>query len=297
MSQKIIAICGARGAQGGSVLNELLKSNEYKIRALSRHPNLITNKNIEAVYADYDKPDTLEKAFEGCYGVFLVTNFWEHMNPKKEYQQGVNLVDAAKKSGVKHIVWSTLEDTRNGYEDKIPFIGEYKVAHFDEKGKVEKYLNKLDVNATNLYTSFYWENLLEMMRMREEEGIYNLSIPIDNKRLPGVAIEDIGKIVSRVFHDKIYGKIGVASEHLTGEQMAHTLNNVITGGEVKYNHIPFEIYRKLGFPGVEELSNMFEFKVVHNDRFCERRNMDNVKKLITPVSFKEWCEKNKDKLN
>tara|TARA_B100000686_G_scaffold329854_1_gene391442 strand:- start:859 stop:1752 length:894 start_codon:yes stop_codon:yes gene_type:complete len=297
MSQKIIAICGARGAQGGSVMNELLKSDEYKIRALSRRPILIKNKNVEVVYADYDKSETLEKAFENCYGVFLVTNFWEHMDAKKEYQQGINLVDAAIKSGVKHIVWSTLEDTRDDYEDKIPYIGEYKVAHFDEKGMVQKYLNKSDVNVTNLYTSFYWENLVGMMKMRKADGVYNLTIPMDNKSLPGVAVEDIGKIVSRVFHDKIYGEIGVASEHLTGEQMAATLNNVMTDGEVKYNHVPFEIYRKLGFPGVEELSNMFEFKVVHNERFCERRNMDNVKKLITPVSFKEWCEKNKDKLN
>ena len=122
MSQKLIAICGARGAQGGSVMNEILKSEEYKVRAITRHPILIKNKNVDKVYADYDKPETLEKAFEDCYGVFLVTNFWEHMDAKKEYEQGVNLVDAAIKSGVKHIVWSTLEDTRDGYKDDIPYI-------------------------------------------------------------------------------------------------------------------------------------------------------------------------------
>jgi len=296
MSQKIIAICGARGAQGGSVMNELLKSDEYKIRALSRQPNLIKDKNIEVVYADYDKPETLEKAFKDCYGVFLVTNFWEHMDAKKEYQQGINLIDAAIKQDIKHIVWSTLEDTRDGYDDEIPYIGEYKVAHFDEKGRIEKYLNKWDMNVTNLYTSFYWENLLGMMKLQNVDGVYNLSLPMGDKLLPGVAVEDIGKIVARVFHDKIYGKIGIASEHLTGEQMASILNTVIDG-EVKYTDVPFKIYRKLDFPGAAEISNMFEFKAVHNERFCERRNMSDVKKLINPVNFKDWCEKNKDKLN
>ena len=296
MSQKIIAICGARGTQGGSVMNELLKSDEYKIRALSRQPNLIEDKNIEIVYADYDKPETLEKAFKDCYGVFLVTNFWEHMDAKKEYQQGINLIDAAIKQDIKHIVWSTLEDTRDGYDDEIPYIGEYKVAHFDEKGRIEKYLNKWDMNVTNLYTSFYWENLLGMMKLQNVDGVCNLSLPMGDKLLPGVAVEDIGKIVARVFHDKIYGKIGIASEHLTGEQMASILNTVIDG-EVKYTGVPFKIYRKLDFPGAAEISNMFEFKAVHNERFCERRNMSDVKKLINPINFKDWCEKNKEQLN
>ena len=296
MSQKIIAICGARGAQGGSVMNELLKSNEYKIRALSRQPNLIKDKNIEVVYADYDKPETLEKAFKDCHGVFLVTNFWEHMDAQKEYQQGVNLIDAAIKQDIKHIVWSTLEDTRDGYDDEIPYIGEYKVAHFDEKGRIEKYLNKLDMNVTNLYTSFYWENLLGMMKLQNVDGVYNLSLPMGDKLLPGVAVEDIGKIVARVFHDKIYGKLGIASEHLTGEQMASILNTVIDE-QVKYTSVPFKIYRKLDFPGAAEISNMFEFKAVHNERFCERRNMSHVKKLINPINFKDWCDKNKEQLN
>jgi len=295
MSKKIIAICGARGVQGGSVMRELLKSNEYKIRALSRQPDHIEDKNIEVVYADYDKPETLEKAFQDCYGVFLVTNFWEHMDAKKEYRQGINLIDAAIKQNIKHIVWSTLEDTRDGYEDEIPYLGEYKVAHFDEKGCVEKYLNKLDVNVTNLYTSFYWENLLGMMKLQNDDGVYNLTLPMGDKLLPGIAVEDIGKMAAKVFHDQIYGKIGIASDHLTGVEMAQILNNVMDG-EVKYMNVPFEIYRKLDFPGAAELSNMFEFKVIHNDQFCERRNMSDVKKLINPVNFKDWCERNKEKL-
>src|SRR5712672_3757905 len=105
-NKKLIAVIGATGQQGGSVLRALHASIQFKVRALSRNPDKHRELADEVVKADLDRPETLKAAFEGAHGVFLVTNFAEAGTD--EFKQGTTAVRAAKDAGVKHFVWSTL---------------------------------------------------------------------------------------------------------------------------------------------------------------------------------------------
>ena len=217
------------------------------------------------------------------------------MDPKREYTQAKNIMDSIVVSNVNHIIWSTLEDTRK-YEDNIKYLGDYKVPHFDEKGMITKYLGTLDVNVTNLYTSFFYENLLGMMKLKkEEDGIRRIYLPMNDSLLPIVTVEDIGKMVHKVVIEKLYGVVGVASEHLKISEMADIMTETL-GEEVQYVNLPADVYRGLGFPGCEDLGNMFEFKDVHNEEFCNMRNMDTVRNLIEPIKFRDWCLNNRNNL-
>src|SRR5207244_5986942 len=104
---------------------------------------------------------SLKKAFAGAYGVFAVTNFWEHFSGEKEIAQAKNIADAAKAAGVKHVIWSTLEDTRKlmkPEDTRMTMLqGKYRVPHFDAKAEADAFFSGLPV--TYLVTSFYWDNL------------------------------------------------------------------------------------------------------------------------------------------
>ena len=301
-----VAVCGATGQQGGAVVTSLLESGKYQVRALTRRPESpeaerLRQRGVTVVTADYDRPDTLVAAFRDCQLAFLVTNFWEHLDPKKEYQQGCALMDAAETAGVVHVVWSTLEDTRSSkYQDEIPFLGDYKVPHFDEKARVTTYAKTKRFQRTDLYTSFYYENLTGMMKITPklaEDGstVRQLCLPIGNRPIPLVSIADIGKMVRVVLDDGILGEVGVASQHLTGHQMADRLTSA-TGEQFEYVNVPVEQYRQLGFPGCQDLANMFEFKCRHNGDFCYRRHLERVRQHFTPEDFSDWCRSHRDAL-
>ena len=76
-NEKLIAVIGATGHQGGAVVRALQDSGQFKIRALTRNPGKHRELAEEVVEADLDRPETLKAAFEGAHGVFLVTNFGE----------------------------------------------------------------------------------------------------------------------------------------------------------------------------------------------------------------------------
>ncbi|HET7101492.1 MAG TPA: NmrA family NAD(P)-binding protein, partial [Terriglobia bacterium] len=128
--EKIILVTGATGAQGGGVVRHLLKGGKFKIRCLTRKPesekaSALVQAGTEIVRGDLGNPESLQAAMKGCYGVFGVTNFWEHF--EKEAFHGKNLVDAVKKAGIKHFVFSTLPSVRKHSEGKL------EVPHFDLK--------------------------------------------------------------------------------------------------------------------------------------------------------------------
>src|SRR5437762_663146 len=169
--KKIIAVVGATGAQGGGLVRAILndKQGGFAARAITRDPNsdkakALADEGAEVVAADVDNAKSLEKAFEGAHGAFCVTFFWAHFKPEKEISQARNMAQAAKDAGVRHVIWSTLEDTRKSIplsDDRMPtLMGKYKVPHFDAKGEANAIFTELGVPTTFLLTSVYWENFI-----------------------------------------------------------------------------------------------------------------------------------------
>jgi len=252
------------------------------------------------VAADLDDVASLTAAFSGCYGVYCVTNFWEHFSPEKEVQQIENLAEAAKAAGVRHVVWSTLEDTRRWVpldDHRMPTLMErYKVPHFDAKGEADKFFTEHGVPTTFLLTSFYWDNLVHfgMEPQRGEDGSLTFALPMGDKKLPGIAAEDIGKCAFGVFAagDEFIGKtIGISGGHLTGAEMAAGLSEAL-GEEVGHFPASFEVYRSFGFPGAEDLGNMFQFKHDFNEDFTAARSVEFSRSLNPELlGFGEWLAK------
>jgi uncharacterized protein YbjT (DUF2867 family) len=307
--KKIIAVMGSTGAQGGGLVEAILndRSGEFKVRAITRNANSDKAKRLldlgaEIVEADLDDKESLKRAFEGAYGAFCVTFFWEHFSPEKEKTQAKNMAEAAKESGVKHVIWSTLEDTRKWIplnDDRMPtLMGSYKVPHFDCKGESNRYFENSGVPFTLLLTSFYWDNFIHfgMGPQKGPDGKLGITFPMGNKKLPGMAAVDIGKSALGIFKagNKYQGKtVGITGEHLTGQQMADTFSKIY-GKDIVYNAVPASVYRGFGFPGAEDLGNMFQFKAEFEDYFCGIRDVEVTKELNSEVqSFEEWLSVNK----
>ena len=310
--KKIIAVVGATGAQGGGLVRAILNdpSGGFAARAITRNPNSdkareLAGLGAEVVAADVDDVESLKRAFDGAYGAFCVTFFWEHFSPEQEMTQVRNMATAAKDAGVDHVIWSTLEDTRRWVsldDDRMPTLMEkYKVPHFDAKGESDQVFAELGVPTTLLLTSFYWDNLIHfgMGPRRDADGTLTFALPMGDKKLPGMAAEDIGRCALGVFgrgSEYIGKKVGVAGQHLTGEQMASALSDAF-GREVKYSAIPHDVYRTLDFPGAEDLGNMFQFKHDFQDEFCGARDV-NFSRSINPAlqTFDGWLAENKARI-
>jgi uncharacterized protein YbjT (DUF2867 family) len=312
VDRKIIAIVGATGAQGGGLVRAILadRSGQFATRAITRHPEsekaqALKAAGAEVVPADADDPATLGRAFEGASGAFLVTNFWEHFSPERELTQARNMAQATKTAGVQHVIWSTLEDTRKWVplgDDRMPTLhGKYKVPHFDAKGEADQIFRDLGVPTTWLLTSFYWDNLIYFGSgpQRMPDGSLALVFPMDDKKLPGIAVEDIGKSALGIFkrgREFINKTVGIAGEHLTGAGMARALTEAL-GQEIRYHNVPPEVYRSFGFPGADDLGNMFQFKRDFNEYFCGARNLEFTRSLNPELqTFGEWLAVHKDQI-
>jgi uncharacterized protein YbjT (DUF2867 family) len=212
MAKKIIAVFGATGAQGGGLARAILndKQSEFSVRAITRDPSSDKAKELaslgaEVVAADIDDSASTKKALDGAYGAYFVTFFWAHFSPEKEYGEAKSMAEAAKAAGLKHVIWSTLEDTRNWVpldDDRMPTLqGKYKVPHFDSKGEADKLFTELGVPTTFLRASFYWDNFIYFGSgpKKGPDGKLYLTFPLDDKKMAGIAAEDIGKCAYGIF--------------------------------------------------------------------------------------------------
>lgn len=309
---KVIAVVGATGAQGGGLARAILEDPEggFAVRAITRNPDseqarALAEAGAEVVEADLDDEASLVGALAGADGAFFVTNFWEHFSPEREYAQAGNLARAAKRAGVRHVIWSTLEDTRRWVpleDDRMPtLMGEYKVPHFDAKGAADDLFREAGVPTTFLLTSFYWDNFIHFGSgpAKGPDGRWALTMPMGDGRLPGIAVEDIGRCVYGIFRrgDEMIGEtVGLAGEHLTGEEMAQGLGRAL-GIEVRYHDVAPEIYRGFGFPGAEDMGNMFQFKRDFQEAFCGPRDPAVARSLNPRLqTFEEWLEENADRI-
>jgi uncharacterized protein YbjT (DUF2867 family) len=306
--RKIIAVAGATGAQGGGLVRAILNdpSGGFTARAITRDvksdkAKALAQLGAEVVAADVDDEASLRKAFEGAYGAYCVTFFWAHFSPEKEMAEARNMAAAAKAAGVQHVIWSTLEDTRQWVplsDNRMPtLMGKYKVPHFDGKGESNKLFTDLGVPTTFLLTSFYWDNLIYfgMGPKKGPDGKLAITLPMGDKKLPGMAAEDIGKCAYGIFKKgrEFIGKtVGVAGEHLTGAQMAAALTKAL-GQEVRYNDVPPDVYRGFGFPGADDLGNMFQFKRDFEQVFCGARKLETARSLNPSLqTFDQWLARN-----
>ena len=306
---KVITVFGSTGAQGGGLVRAILRDPQsgFTARAVTRDVNSDKAKELarmgaQVVAADIDDPASIEKAFSGAYGAYCVTFFWAHFSPEKEMAEVQAMASAAKKANLKHVIWSTLEDTRKWSplsDPSIPTLhGKYKVPHFDAKGESNHFFTDLDVPTTLLLTSFYWDNFIYfgMGPQKGPDGKLAITFPMGDKPLPGIAAEDIGKCAFGIFKrgNAFIGKtVGIVGETLTGAQMAAGFSDLL-GHPVGYNSIPPEVYRSLGFPGADDLGNMFQFKRDFNDYFCGVRDAAFSKSLNPELQdFKTWLKNNK----
>jgi uncharacterized protein YbjT (DUF2867 family) len=306
--KKIIAVVGATGAQGGGLVRAILNdaSGEFAVRALTRKPDSekareLAIQGAEVVAADLDDIESLKRAFADAYGAFCVTAFWEHFSPEKELAQAEAMAKAAKSAGLKHVIWSTLEDTRRWVpldDDRMPtLMGKYKVPHFDAKGEANHLFTDEGVPTTFLHTSFYWDNLIffGMGPARGEDGVLGFTLPMGEAKLPGMAAEDIGRCALGIFKqgEKLIGKsVGIVGEQLTGAEMAAALGRAL-GEEVRYNAVTPEMYRSFGFPGADDLGNMFQFKRDFESDFCGARDPQVARSLNPQLqTFGTWLDAN-----
>jgi uncharacterized protein YbjT (DUF2867 family) len=203
------------------------------------------------------------------------------------------------------VIWSTLEDTRKWIplsDDRMPtLMGKYKVPHFDAKGEADGYFRELAVPTTCLLTSFYFDNLIYFGAgpQRGPDGVLAITFPMDDKALPCIAVEDIGKCAYGVFkrgREFINKTVGIAGEHVTGQEMAQALTRAL-GQEVRYNNVPPEVYRSFGFPGADDLGNMFQFKRDFNDYFRGARSIEFSRSLNPDLqTFEDWLALHKGEI-
>jgi len=310
--KKVIAVVGATGAQGGGLVRAILNDPKggFAARALTRDANSPKAKELaklgaEVVAADVDDIGSMKRAFKGAYGAYCVTFFWAHFSPEKERSEATDMARAAKEAGIQHAIWSTFEDTRKWVplsDNRMPTLqGKYKVAHFDAKSEADHVFTELGVPTTFLLTSFYWENLIYfgMGPKKGSDGKLGITFPMGDKKLPGMASEDIGKCAYGIFKRgrEFIGKtIGVAGEHLSGAQMAATLSRVL-GREVRYNEVSPDTYRKFGFPGAEDLGNMFQINRDFEQAFAGARNL-SLSRALNPSlqTFEFWLMQNKSRI-
>ena len=207
--QKIIAVVGATGQQGGGLVRAIQADarSPFRARAITRNPGSDAAKALaalgaEVVAADVNDVASLKRAFTGAHGAFCVTFFWAHFSTEKEIAEATGMAQAAKETGVPHVIWSTLEDTRRWVplsDNRMPTLGgKYKVPHFDAKGEANAQFTSRGVPTTLYHTSFYWDNFIYFGSGPKPgpDGQLLLTLPMGDKRLPGIAAEDIGSVLT-----------------------------------------------------------------------------------------------------
>jgi uncharacterized protein YbjT (DUF2867 family) len=310
--RKIITVIGATGAQGGGLVRAILAdpAGGFAVRAVTRDVNSekareLARLGAEVVAGDVDDPASLDRAFAGAHGAFCVTFFWAHFSPEREMAEAKAMAEAAKRAGLRHVIWSTLEDSRLFIplsDDRMPTLqGRYMVPHFDAKGESNHFFTDAGVPTTFLLTSFYWENLIYfgMHPQRGADGVLSFVLPMGDRPLPGIAAEDIGRCAYGIFKggDRYLGKtVGIAGEHLTGAQMAAALGRAL-GETVRHEAVSPAVYRGFGFPGADDLGNMFQFNHDCAAEFGAARSIA-VSRALNPQlqSFDQWLAANAAKI-
>lgn len=308
MSRPLITIFGATGAQGGGLADALLAGDHrtFRVRAATRRPGgaaarALSERGAEIVAADLDDPASVERAMQGAHGVFCMTDFWSHGSADRELVQADTLAEAAQRTRVRHVVWSTLEDTRRFFEPDAsapPLLqGHYRVPPFDAKGEADECFIGRGLPLTRLVTSFHWDNLvrLGLHPRRGSDGRLDFVLPIGDAVMPGIAAADVGRCAAALFlqgEAAIGRKLGIAGEHLGGAQMAAALGQAL-GEPVRHVSLPPEAFGALGVPAADAMAGLFRFHAEFEAEIRAARSVAATRALHPGLmDFAAWLRAN-----
>jgi uncharacterized protein YbjT (DUF2867 family) len=255
-NKKLIAVIGATGQQGGGVLRALQASGQFKVRALTRNPGKHRELADEVVEADLNRPETLNAAFEGAHGVFLVTNYREA--GADELKQATAVVRAAKDAGVKHFIWSTLPDV-----EQISG-GKFHVPHFTGKARIDRIVKEAGFpRHTFVIAPGYYQNFVGFLApQKQADGSMGWALPLDPdvRCLHMGDITELGNIVAGAFaHTDEAGNgeyLPLVGDFMSFNEIVDTLNR--QGHKFSFKRVPKEVFATF-FPGAEELAEMFGY--------------------------------------
>lgn len=299
----LVTVFGATGRQGGAVARALLARGHWRVRAVTRQPRRAAARALAALgaqlcRADLDEPASLSLALHDAQAAFMVTDYWQHLDARRELRQATNLAEAAAQArGLRQLVWSTLEDTRDFVPadgSRFPLLqGAFNVPHMDAKGQANAQFIDRGLPVTLLLTSFYWDNLLApgLGPQRAADGTLELALPLGDARLPGIAVTDIGACAAALFDGaECQRRVGIASDHLSGPQLAALLAEHLRE-PVRWRDVPLPDFARLPFPGAEDLAAMFLFKQIANDIVCAARPVAATRVLHPALqSLDRWLQ-------
>jgi len=307
---QIIAVFGATGLQGGSVINALLEQDVFTVRAITRDAKkngraLSSFGAVEIFEANLDDEASLLKALDGAYGVFLVTNFWEPtsdgVSGPHEYAQAVSAVQAAKKACVHHLVWSTLPHIHRLSD------GKQEAKHFDKKAEVDEIVKAAGFpHSSFIYAPMYFENFLEgkpMAPRLADDGVTHIlgpfPIPASCKRIHMGSVNDLGTVVAGAFaHPELTGDLqylAYYAEAMSFEEMVTTLRSL--GLQVNYVECSPEEFSSFPIPHASDLAAAFQFMHDYEFGYMGPRG-HSAKELALKVStaptstFATWARAN-----
>ncbi|MDB5289238.1 MAG: NmrA/HSCARG family protein [Phycisphaerales bacterium] len=291
-NKKLIAVIGATGQQGGGVVRALQASGEFKARALTRNPDKHRQLADEVVKADLNRPETLEAAFKGAYGVFLVTNFRE--KGADELKQATAAVRAARDAGVKHFVWSTLPDV------EAISGGKFDVPHFTGKARIDRIVKEAGFpHHTFVIAPGYYQNFVgPLAPQKQADGSVGWALPLD----PGVRclhmgdIRELGNIVAGAFaHPDEAGNgeyLPLVGDFLSFNEIVETLNR--QGHNLSYKQVSKENFAG-SFPGATEIAEMFSYWEAHTYLGSDSSDQIALASKIAgrrPTKFSTWAGAN-----
>lgn len=291
-TQKLIAVVGATGQQGGAVVRALRASGQFKVRALTRNPAKHPNLADEVVAADLNRPETLAAAFAGAYGVFVVTNAWEA--GRDESRQALAAVKAAKGAGVQHFIWSTLPNV-----DAIS-NGTISVPHFTDKAKVEQVVRDAGfAHYTFVIAPFYFQNLLgAMLPQKQADGTLGWALPLDPERrvIHMGDIAEIGPVVAGAFaHPELAGHgehLPLVGDFLSFNEVIATLNR--QGHKFSFKQVPRDVFAAW-FPGAADVAAMLAYFEAHTYLGSASREAIELANNVAgqqPTKFAAWAKAN-----
>ena len=235
-SDQTIVVLGATGQQGGSVARALVR-NGWPVRALVRDPasaraSALRDQGIETVGGDLDDADTLRAALEGAYGTFSVqpsSGQPEYgIRDADEIRYGIAVANAAREAGVAHFVYSSVAGTG-------PATG---VGHYDSKWRIEEHVRSQPLAWTVVRPAAFMEILL-LPAFGLSSGTLTF-FPQPEATMQFIAVEDIGRLVARVFEDRerFRGKtLELAGDGVTGNELAVKISTA-TARPIRYQRYP-----------------------------------------------------------